>query len=308
MKLYLAPMESVTGYVFRNAFHHYYGGSDRYFTPFLTGRKFSAREKNDILPEHNKGMNTVPQILTNKSDDFVYMAHRLREYYGYEEVNLNLGCPSGTVVAKNRGAGMLGNLTGLNRFLDEIYSKSDIGISIKTRTGLDNSEDWEKILEIYNEYPLTELIVHSRCRKDFYEGTIRYDDFRKALDISRHSLCFNGDIKTVQDYRDNVSRFPEAGKIMCGRGIIRNPGLFGEIQGKEPGSLAVMKNFIKEIYTGYRSIMSGDRDVLFKMKELWFYFSVNFEHPEKVIRMIRKTQSCIEYEAAVNSIFRGNTV
>ena len=60
----------------------------------------------DILPENNKGMNLVPQILTNSADGFIIMCKTL-EQYGYTEFNLNLGCPSGTVVSKGRGSGFL---------------------------------------------------------------------------------------------------------------------------------------------------------------------------------------------------------
>ena len=72
MNYYMAPMEGLTTYIFRNAFHQYYGGIDKYFTPFLCNRHMSSREKNDILPEHNSGMCTIPQILTNRAEDFEY--------------------------------------------------------------------------------------------------------------------------------------------------------------------------------------------------------------------------------------------
>ena len=303
MKLYLAPMEALTGYIYRNAYHHFFDDADRYFTPFIASKKLNSKEKNDIIPEHNSGINVIPQILTNRSDEFIYIANRLKEFYGYEEVNLNLGCPSGTVVAKNRGSGFLKCLPELDKFLEEIYDGCKTKISIKTRTGVENSDEWASILEMYNKYPLSELIIHPRCQKDFYAGPIRYDDFRLATEVSTHSLCFNGDINSVEDYERIRNMFPTVGKIMCGRGILKNPGLFGEIKGKEPMDMDTLKAFMKEVYLGYKEIMSGDRNVLFKLKELWFYVAKNFDNPEKVVRKIRKAQSCAEYEVAVNNIF-----
>lgn len=109
MKFYLAPLEGVTGYIFRNALDAYFPGTDRYFTPFIVpDQKHALRKKElrDILPENNQVKELVPQILTSDPVRFVETAKALAEY-GYEEVNLNLGCPSGTVVAGGRGAGML---------------------------------------------------------------------------------------------------------------------------------------------------------------------------------------------------------
>ena len=96
MKFYLAPMEGLTGFVFRNAYQKHFGNIDTYFTPFINNKKMNYKEIKDILPEHNEGMHVVPQILTNRAEDFLAIAKELGNY-GYESVNLNLGCPSGTV-------------------------------------------------------------------------------------------------------------------------------------------------------------------------------------------------------------------
>ena len=80
----------------------------------------------DVLPEHNKNMHVIPQILTNKSEDFLHMANFLAQKYGYQEINLNLGCPSKTVAGKKRGAGFLSVPELLDRFLEEIFNKSKI--------------------------------------------------------------------------------------------------------------------------------------------------------------------------------------
>ena len=122
MKYYMAPMEGLTGYIYRNAYQKYFHDIDRYFTPFITNKKLDFKVKKDIDPEHNQGMEVVPQILTNQPDDFISIVKQLKQY-GYDEVNLNLGCPSGTVVAKNRGAGFLAVTDQLDSFLDKILLK-----------------------------------------------------------------------------------------------------------------------------------------------------------------------------------------
>lgn len=148
MKFYMAPMEGLTGYVFRSAYQRHFHNIDRYFTPFINNAKMNHREVADILPEHNAGMEVIPQILTNRVEDFVAVSKALGEY-GYEEVNLNLGCPSGTVVSKGRGSGFLAMPEELDRFLDGIFSKCPLKISIKTRIGKLDAADWEELLAIY---------------------------------------------------------------------------------------------------------------------------------------------------------------
>ena len=185
IKYYMAPMEGVTGYVYRNAYAKYYGGIVRYFTPFVANKKLGHREKNDVCPEHNAGMAVVPQILTNRAEDFLAIAEILREY-GYDTVNLNLGCPSGTVAARGRGAGFLAMPDELDHFLEEIFEKCPLRISIKTRIGKENPAEWERLLAIYEKYPLEELIVHRGCRPIFIRtGSIwrHLHGQRKTADI-----------------------------------------------------------------------------------------------------------------------------
>ena len=122
VKFYLAPMEGITGYIYRNAYHRYFRPMDKYFTPFLSpGQAGELRDRDvkEILPENNPGLCLVPQLLTNRAEAFLGAA-RLLAQYGYREVNLNLGCPSGTVAAKKKGAGFLGFPEELDQFLEAV--------------------------------------------------------------------------------------------------------------------------------------------------------------------------------------------
>ena len=196
MKLYLAPLEGITNHIYRKALYQCFGGFDKYFIPFIRAKQnlnFSGREKKDISPENNQGMYAVPQILTKNADDFLQTANQLREY-GYQEVNLNLGCPSRTVVTKGRGAGFLDEPQKLDCFLDAVFEKCDLEISIKTRIGMEDPEEFETILPIYNKYPLKELIIHPRVQKEFYKNTPKLDTYAWAVEHSQHPLCYNGDI------------------------------------------------------------------------------------------------------------------
>lgn len=304
MNYYLAPLEGITGYVYRNAYEKVFHNIDKYFTPFISptqNKKLTSREKNDILPEHNQGMYVVPQILTNDAQYFLDTVQKLKDY-GYEEVNLNLGCPSGTVVTKKKGAGFLGEPDMLHRFLEEIFQKSDVKISIKTRVGIEDTEEFFYLLKMFNEYPLEELLIHPRLQRDFYKGTPRYECYEWAIKESKHTLCYNGDIFTKEQFTQCKERFPKQEHWMLGRGIIGNPGLISEIKENHSMTMEQFKQFHDEVYHGYEEIMSGERNVLFKMKELWFYMGRLFEENKKELKQIKKCTRASEYEAIVGKL------
>lgn len=311
MQFYMAPMEGITGYIYRRAYHKCFGNIDRYFAPFIMSRKLNQKEIKDILPENNEGMELVPQILTNRAEDFLCIAEEIRSY-GYTRVNLNLGCPSPTVTARNRGAGFLGLPKELDRFLAEIFEKCPLSVSIKTRIGVEDEEEWPLLLEIYEKYPLEELIIHPRLKTDQYKtGTIHREAFGTAVGKSRHSLCYNGDVSGVKDYQSITEEFPAVEKVMLGRGILRNPWLVSDIcrenakQGpSEEKRKEVLRIFHDQLLRGYMDYMSGDRNTLYKMKELWAYLGDSFADSEKYMKKIRKSQRIREYEICVDALFR----
>lgn len=277
MRYYMAPLEEVTGYVYRNAYHRHFYPFDKYFAPFIAakeqkGRLLNYKERNDILPENNRGLYLVPQILTNNSEAFIRTAKGMQEY-GYEEINLNLGCPSKTVVNGGRGSGFLADREGLQRFLDEIFESlgGKIKISIKTRLGRYEPEEIGLLMEIFNQYPLEELIIHPRVREDFYRGTPRMDAFARAYQMHQASLCYNGDIFTPEDLDKIQKEFPQVTSVMIGRGVLRNPGLLGQIHGKKLPDLEVWNDFAAELEETFIRISVNEEKALFKLKEIWSY-------------------------------------
>lgn len=305
MHYYLAPMEGITGYIFRNAYQKYFHNVDCYYTPFLAPNKhnsFTSREQNDILPAHNQGMRVVPQVLTNQAQHFIHTAKML-EQMGYDEVNLNLGCPSATVVTKQKGAGFLAVPDRLEHFLEDIYGAVPIPISIKTRIGLADAGEFADLLDLFNQFPVKELIVHPRVQKDLYNHTPNWNAFGLAVRESRHPLCYNGDVFTVEDYHSFCAAFPEVTAVMLGRGVLRNPGLIGEIKGDGPVSRKTLKLFHDEILSGYQQAFSGDRPVLFKMQELWFYLLPLLDPARSCEKKIRKASTIGEYQRIVAPLF-----
>ena len=306
MKYYFAPLEGISGYIYRNAYEKFFPNNiDKYFTPFIVpnqSKSLKTKEFRDVLPENNNGLNIIPQILTNNSEGFIATCKKLKQL-GYDEVNLNLGCPSGTVVSKFRGSGFLGKREELDNFLDEIFKIQDMKISIKTRLGVDSADEFYEIMKIYDKYPMEELIIHPRTRQDFYGNKPNMEMFKDALKSSKNTICYNGDIFSVKDYEKFIEECPSVDRIMIGRGSLANPGLINEIKGKGVVDKNILKEFHDEVCMGYKEILSWDINVLFRMKELWSYMIGMFEDSEKVAKKIKKERMLSEYNVIISRLF-----
>lgn len=247
-------------------------------------------------------MYVVPQILTNRAEDFIRVEKEL-ESYGYREVNFNLGCPSGTVTAKKKGAGFLEYTEDLKRFLDEVFQKPCLEISIKTRIGKEDPEEFVRLLRIYNQYPLKELIIHPRVQTDYYRNTPNREVFAEAIKNSANPVCYNGDLFDLEKCKAFETEFPQADICMLGRGLLVNPALVRELQGGKMLEKQELREFHDALCREYETVMSGDRNVLFKMKELWFYMGHLFEENKKQMKKIKKSQKLSDYMEAVDSLF-----
>lgn len=308
VKYYMAPLESVTTWIYRQAHAKIYGRLDKYFIPFLEPhekRDFKTRELQEILPEHNENIYAVPQILTNRSEGFIKLAKALKDW-GYEEVNLNLGCPSKTVVTKGKGSGFLAKPKELERFLTEIFDalSGEVKISVKTRIGKEDPEEFPALLKLFNKYPMEELIIHPRVQKDGYGNVPRLELYELAEKQSLNPLCYNGDLYTREQIRNFAERFPGTERLMLGRGFLRDPGLLYN-EGKDSKDIfEKFWEFHDLVYEGYQERNMGDRNVLFKMKELWSYQVYQFSEPERLFKTFKKVQDCNEYEQMIRNLRR----
>ena len=323
-------MEGITGYPFRNAHRQVYGGADRYYAPFLVpNQHYSLKKKElrDVDPENNRGLCLIPQILSNHPQQFCWAARLLKEM-GYAEVNLNLGCPSATVVSRCRGAGMLKDSDRLDRFFTEVFShlmKEDPAnvprISVKTRIGMTDTEEADTLIRIFNRYPIAELIIHPRLQEEFYQGSVHLDAFARMYEESTHPVCYNGVINTPEDMR----RLKE---------LLRDPQLVIRIREMDPAEekpplrwsvgkeqsqrfrtgdesakqdavdRTRLRTFLDLLYENYRAEMADDRQVLFRMKELWSYLKDAFPGQEKEVKKLKKAQNKASYETSLDRMFQ----
>lgn len=302
-----APMEGATTFAYRQIHQAFFPGIDRYYSPFVTpnhAHHFTQKEFRDVLPEHNEGIPLVPQLLTNNAADFVWGAGELKRM-GYEEVNLNLGCPSGTVVAKHRGAGFLEDPDALDCFFRDVFAAlPDIRVSVKTRVGLESEEEWDMLLEIYNRWPISTLIVHPRIRKDFYKGTPRMAAFQNAVETSLHPLSYNGDLFRASDIARMAEQYPKPQAVMCGRGLLANPALIREAKGGAPLEKRELQEFMDALLARNCELISGDRNIIFRMLDIWRNMDGIFTNDEKYLKKIRKSRVLSDYRAAVAALFR----
>ena len=304
MNFYFAPLESITGYIYRNIYEKHFGGIDKYFSPFISTNQhygMQNKEKRDVAPENNQGYYLVPQIMSNKADQFADMAKKLQDL-GYKEINLNLGCPSKTVVTKKKGSGFLGYPDELEQFLTEFFELCpDMDVSVKTRIGMENPEEFERLLEIYNQFPLSELIVHPRLQTDYYKNHPNMEVFAKCVEKAKAPLCYNGDLYTVEDLKNFEKTYPNVENVMLGRGLLRTPSLLMELQGK-PRDLNQWYEFLTELCEAYERDFSGNTNVLYKMKEHWYYLFQSLPDQEKAMKAMRKVKDLSNYKILAKSI------
>ena len=297
-------MEGITGHVFRGVHARCFGKLDRYYTPFLPpprlGHGFVGKALKEIDPAANEGLNVIPQLLTKNAEEFLWAAQLLAEM-GYAEVNLNLGCPSGTVVSKGKGSGFLRNLDELEAFLQVVCERSPLPVSVKTRVGLASDDEYERILELYCRFPLAELIVHPRVREDAYKGRARRSLYGQTLERAPFPVAYNGDVFSVGDLESLARDYPQTRHVMIGRGLLANPALARRIGGGPAATLDDLRAFHDELFCAYEAEIGGN--AVFRMKEWWSYARWSFERPTAVLRAVRKTRTVDDYKSAVARVF-----
>ena len=300
MTYYFAPMEGLTDSIYRRTHHKYFPGVDAYYMPFLSPtihRSLTHKEDRELPLADTMPFRAVPQILTKVPEDFLWAAQVCADR-GYDEVNLNIGCPSGTVVSKGKGSGMLRDVAALDTFLETIFAGTSLPVSVKTRLGLEKPEEFPALLEVFNRYPIRELTIHPRVRKQFYDGSVHMEQFRYAAANSRNPLCYNGDILTLSQAEALAAEFPQIQSIMIGRGLIADPGMLSG--GTDVKALESFMNELMDIYTVE---FGGARNAIFRLKENWGFLHSRFEGCEKLWKDLRKCTDAAQFRTITNQIF-----
>ena len=314
MNYYFAPMDGITDFLYRQIVWRHFPYADKLYAPFIQPNEkpvIVPKEYKETCPENNKGIPTVPQILTRDAEGFIRLGEILEDM-GYDEINLNLGCPAKLIVAKGKGSGMLSDLYYLEEFLDIIFTHSwKAKITVKTRLGLTDNSEFAELLKVYSKFPIYELTIHPRFKSDYYSGTPRLDEFSKlssmisdgkCFGLHNTSICYNGDINASDDRDRVVDEFPFISSVMCGRGALANPALFRELKGGQKLTKDEFISFHNDVYDTYKETVAKERYFLHRMQEMWTFWNQYFKFDQELITTLRRVSKIADFLEAINNL------
>lgn len=311
VRIILAPLQGFTDVTFRNVFAHHFSGVDEAVAPFIPTmgkKKLKLSRLKDVALENNKNLFTIPQILGNNAEDFIFLAGCLHDM-GHKKINWNLGCPHSKVANKKRGSGLLMHPEKIDAFLDTVLSGISNTLSVKIRLGRVSKDEIGKLLPVFDKYPLDEIILHPRTGIQMYEGVPDHDAFKKALLLSRHPFIYNGDIRDKASFQTLQKKFPDIRTFMIGRGLLSNPFLAETIKGIQAGKnkISRLKDFHDDLFQGYRAIYSGPAHLIGRMKGFWGYLGPSFREKDKLLKHVMKSESINWYKGFAADFFTSDS-
>ena len=296
----LAPLQGLTDAIFRTTYAEFFDGIDWSIAPFLTtlrGARIKPSHLKQVLPENNRRMPVVPQILSKTAAHFAAMAEVLYDL-GYATVNWNLGCPFPMVAKKGRGSGMLPDSQAVRRFMDQALPRLSGRMSIKMRLGRYQSEEIERLLPELASYPIESIIIHPRTGAQMYAGRPDLEAFERCLALTDHKVIYNGDILGSAGFTHLQVRFPGITTWMIGRGVMCNPFLPAAIKGQSLGQDECRQRFYafhEALFSRYAEVLFGPSHLLDKMKGLWTHFSTGFKEGPDLRKRIHKMRHVDQY-------------
>ena len=339
MRIYFAPMQGVTGWPYRLTHLKHYDGIDRYYMPFISvhqSRSMKGGEKRDLQPDHNVSGRMVPQLLPGSAEDSLAYMDQILDA-GYDEVSLNFGCPARTVTTKGKGAGILETPDKLDEYLEHLFTGmtgrlAGLKVSVKTRIGMNDCSAASELIRIYNRYPIAEVQVHARLGKDAYDGVTDKETFRMFYEEIRHPVCYNGDIRSLEDFQNLKEEFPDLAAVMIGRGLVADPMLAEKIQQEmqqrdaeqgdvkpDDAPLGCVQHentkadrqqeekkrlilFHDDVCNAWHECYGQEHPAICRMLEIWDYLGASFPGCERKVRKIRKARNLRTYRQLAGEV------
>lgn len=305
---YFAPIKGITDRLFRTIYHKHFPYFDAAVAPFINPQRFAGFNDKllaDIIPGTGDEIETIPQLLYNNAEDFINLGRRLEEL-GYTHINWNLGCPSPMVANKQRGSGLLPHDDRIIELLEAITAELDAKLSLKMRLGFKSSDEIRRLLPRLDQFDLKEIIIHPRLGKQLYRGHADRETFAECRHLTTHSLVYNGDIVTKDDFNDLCTKLSDINRWMIGRGALADPFLLADIKGITI-ALAERKSRIRafhdDLYGQLKARLSGPGHLLNRMKQIWAYLIESFPEQQKMLKKIRKVSSEEKYAQVVEELF-----
>ncbi|MCM1051829.1 MAG: tRNA-dihydrouridine synthase family protein [Paenibacillus sp.] len=307
LKIFSAPIQGLTELPWRRFHHDIYGdGITGYFTPFLRVERGEVRRRDvrDLNSEMNGGVPLTPQIIFRDVAEFEMLCDIVCAS-GFSHIDINMGCPFPPQVHHGRGTGMIANVPLLTEIAAMMKGRySDVTFSVKMRLGVDSPTEWNDALPVINNMPLSHLTVHPRTARQQYSGELWLDEFSRLLDAIDHPVVFNGDLREPSAIDDIYARFPGLYGVMIGRGLFSRPSMVAEWLAREEWTPSRrMQDVLRLhslVYGYYKDSLSGDAQVLGKIKPFWEYMVPDLD--KKAYKGIKKASSLRKYDDAVSMI------
>jgi len=304
-----SPLQGFTDYRFRNALHKYFGGIDVYYAPYirLNGKmEIKPVYARDLQHKNNPRINVIPQVMTCDADEFLFVIDYVQSL-GYKELNWNLGCPYPMVTNRGMGSGLIASPEKIDYILDRAHSETDITISMKMRMGYEEPTEILRAFPTLNKYPLKNVGIHARIGKQLYIGGVDWDSFEKCIDHSDHKLYYNGDITSVESFREVSDRFPSIDHWMIGRGLIADPWLPSMIKEDHTeypeDRMGVFSDFHDMLFRQFEEKLTGDKAIIRKMVSYWEYFETVMPEAKREIKKLKKTKTIEDYDMALEGVY-----
>ena len=310
LTLLSSPLQGFTDFRFRNAFNHYFGGIDTFYAPYIRfNNKLIIKNsyQTDLQIENNTELEVIPQIMTNKADEFLFVVDYIQSL-GYKELNWNLGCPYPMVTKRGMGSGLICDPDKIDHILERVHKETDIVVSMKMRMGYEQAGEILETFPMLDSYPLKSIAIHARIGKQLYKGGVDLDAFQKCIESTKHKLYYNGDITSVAKLKEMQARFPSIDHFMMGRGLIADPFLPSMIKNDTTeypeNRWEIFREFHDTIYHQYDAALSGPTPIKMKMQGFWEFFAQSFSNPQKTFKKIKKANNPRAYQQAVAEILR----
>jgi tRNA-dihydrouridine synthase len=309
--LLASPLQGFTDFRFRNAVDKLFGGVDTFYAPYIRlqgSMEIKIAYKRDLLPLNNSVRRLVPQVMTNSAEEFLFVAAYVQDL-GYQELNWNLGCPYPMVTKRGLGSGLLKHTDKIDDLLKRVSDESEIKVSLKLRLGYDDGREILNLLPVLEKHNIKSMVIHPRLGKQLYKGEVDLELFQQCVNNTSHPVYYNGDIHSIEKYRELRQQFPTIHGWALGRGLIANPFLAEMIQKDSDGLPANwverFSDFHDTLFQYYDEALSGPKHIVIKMQGFWEYFSQLFSNPHKAYKAIKKAGSLIVYHEAVRANLAG---
>ncbi len=303
----LAPMQELSDSFFMNSYHKVFGGFTQMMMPYILADRKSPK-KTLWLKKHfaevNSEIDLIPQLLSNDAEALVEISNILFDY-GYEHININLGCPFRFVTKKGRGSGLLPHPDKIDKLLSDAMPHLKPKLSVKVRLGLTDKDEILPIIDILNNYPIYQTIIHPRTATQKYTGYADKDYFYKIMPRLNMPVVYNGDILQKKHVDEITKNCPSVKGVMIGRGALINPFITTQINGiefSENEKREKYKELYSLLYNFYKGKVLNEKFFLHRMKALWFYFSESFCNGKEYLKDIKTANTLTDFNKITNKI------